>query len=183
MINEVLDLSKIEAGKLDLIVSSTDIPSLLRDVAEGTAHLARDNKNEFTMEIAPSVGRVMIDGKRLRQCVLNLVSNACKFTENGRVALRAWIDGDNNLRIEVEDTGCGIAPDVAERLFQPFVQADASTTRKHEGTGLGLMITRRLAQMMGGDVSFVTELGKGSTFSFRAPAKREAETPAAAVAA
>jgi signal transduction histidine kinase len=173
MINEILDLSKIESGKLILAPSEVDIAAVLQDVIETASYLARDNGNALTLEAAPEVGRIQIDGSRLRQCALNLVSNACKFTENGRVCVRAAIEGDAILRIDVEDTGCGIPAEKAAHLFEAFVQIDSSTTRKHMGTGLGLVITRRLAQMMGGDVSFVSAEGAGSTFTLRTPAARD----------
>ncbi len=168
MINEILDLSKIEAGKLDIMPTDTNIPALLSEVGETVQHLVRDNNNVFAIEIAPGVGHHLLDAKRVRQCALNLIANACKFTTDGAVTVRASIAGAE-LRIDVIDTGCGIAAEQQAALFEPFVQVDQSTTRKHGGTGLGLAITRRLARLMGGDVTLISAAGKGSTFSLILP--------------
>jgi signal transduction histidine kinase len=170
LINEVLDLSKIEAGKMEVVLGAADIREIVADVVQTTAHLAEKNGNIVHAELALDRNVIVTDAAKVRQCLLNLVSNACKFTENGRIAIRARLE-NADLRFEVTDTGCGISEDDAKRLFQPFVQADSSTTRKHTGTGLGLVITQRMARLLGGDVSMISEQGKGSTFSlwFAAP--------------
>jgi signal transduction histidine kinase/ActR/RegA family two-component response regulator len=170
LINEVLDLSKIEAGRMDIAEGPVDAPAVIRDVIETCRHIVEANKSEIIAEIDPAIGVVLSDGTRLRQCLLNLVSNAAKFTTDGKITLRARVQSEGFkefLIVDVQDTGCGIAPEQAKRLFQPFVQADGSFTRKHGGTGLGLVITRKLAELMGGDVTFTSVLGEGSTFSMR----------------
>jgi signal transduction histidine kinase len=186
LINEVLDFSKIEAGKLELTPVATDIPRLIEDVVATTAHLAQAHGNIVDVRIHPALKEVELDGQRLHQCALNLVSNACKFTNNGRVTISVTREADRagaQLQIAVEDTGQGIAPADQERLFQPFVQVDGSQTRKQDGTGLGLVITRRLAQLMGGDVTMESKLGVGSRFTLRvAFADVTAATPKAEAA-
>jgi signal transduction histidine kinase/CheY-like chemotaxis protein len=167
LINEVLDLSKIEAGKMEIAVDRTNVSDVIDDVVSTTTHIAEANGNAVTVEIDPLIGEMMIDGPKFRQCLLNLMSNACKFTNAGKVDLRVGaklVDGALMLEAAVSDTGIGIAPEQAARLFQPFVQADSSLTRAKGGTGLGLVITRRLAQLMGGDVTMNSEAGKGSRF-------------------
>ena len=178
LINEVLDFSKIESGRLELAPTPTDIPALLQDVVATTAHLAAANSNIVDVQIAPSLTMIELDGQRLRQCVLNLVSNACKFTSNGRISIVATLEADRageHLQISVADTGQGITPADQARLFQPFVQADNSATRKQDGTGLGLVITRRLARLMGGDVEMESIVGVGSRFTLRVTALRASD--------
>ncbi len=175
LINEVLDFSKIEAGRMELSESETDVSALLQDVVETTQVIAQQNGNAIDVAIDESVGALVFDAQRVKQCVLNLVSNACKFTKDGRVSIRATIAherGGDMLSIAVVDTGCGITETDQARLFQPFVQADGSSTRKHDGTGLGLAITRKLAQLMGGDVDMESAVGVGSRFTLRIAARR-----------
>jgi signal transduction histidine kinase len=156
LINEVLDFSKIEAGRLELRESETDIATLIEQAAEICAPLAASNNTKIQVAIDDSVGPLMLDGDRLRQCVLNLVSAR---------AVEALV-------VEVKDTGVGISPDHLQTLFQPFVQGDQSASRSTPGTGLGLVITRKLANLMGGDVTVESVLGKGSCFTLRIIAKR-----------
>jgi signal transduction histidine kinase/ActR/RegA family two-component response regulator len=170
LINEVLDFSKIEAGRMDIVESVVDAPALVADVVETCRHIAAANHSSIETAVDPAIGDLLADGARLRQCMLNLVSNAAKFTADGRIDVRLGVEIDGGaefLRFEVADTGCGIAPEQATRLFQPFVQADGSFTRQQGGTGLGLVITRKLAQLMGGDVTFSSDPGRGSTFVLR----------------
>lgn len=167
LINEVLDLSKIEAGRMEVIVDRVNVRDIVTDVIDTTAHIAHANGDVVKVDIDPRLNELMIDGPKFRQCLLNLVSNACKFTSNGEIAVKVDVEHADNsvtVRAVVSDTGIGIAPDQAGRLFQPFVQADSSHTRGKGGTGLGLVITRRLAQLMGGDVTMQSTLGKGSRF-------------------
>jgi signal transduction histidine kinase len=174
LINEVLDFSKIEAGRMEITPAPTDVPALIREAAETASHIAEANGDTISVAIDPAVGAIELDGQRLRQCLLNLLSNACKFTSKGRIDVRAWMEGETDriLCIEVADTGCGITAEQQARLFQPFVQADGSKTRKHDGTGLGLAITRRLAQLMGGDVTMQSTPGEGSRFTLRVSAQQ-----------
>jgi adenylate cyclase len=188
LINEILDLSKIEAGKLQLSLEEVEPATLLRDAAVTAQPLAAKNGNRIEMRFAEELGRMRLDPMRLRQIVLNVLSNACKFTQQGTVTLEASCDGVGEshwLAVSVTDTGIGISPEQLGRLFQEFTQADVSTTRKYGGTGLGLAISRKLARLMGGDIAVESTLGKGSRFTVRIPAwaSASAESVVAAVAA
>jgi signal transduction histidine kinase len=174
MINEVLDLSRIEAGKLDLRPTAIDLHVLLRGAMDTVRPTAAKQRTVCQVNIAPGVETLVADETRVRQCVLNLLSNAAKFTRGGVVALDARacrIGSVPGFAISVRDTGPGISPEQLERLFKPFVQVDASHTRAHDGAGLGLVITQRLARAMGGDVQAHSKLGQGSTFTLYLPAK------------
>jgi signal transduction histidine kinase len=174
LINDILDLSKIEAGKMDLQLEPFDLAALVRDVADTVAPLVQKNNNTLHLELADGLGTVRSDATRLRQCLFNLVSNASKFTERGRVGVsvhRQSTDGGDWLRIQVSDSGIGMTPEQLQKLFQPFTQADTSTTRKYGGTGLGLVITRKICELLGGTVSVQSEPGKGSTFTTLLPAE------------
>jgi signal transduction histidine kinase len=162
LINEILDLSKIEAGKMELSLIPTDLDGLVGDVHTMTATLAAEKGNELVLELA-NLGTADVDDTKVRQCLFNLLSNACKFTNNGTVRLEGYRN-DDVLTFLVQDTGIGMTPEQLGKLFQPFVQADSSTTRKFGGTGLGLTITRELARLMGGDVTVTSIPGVGSTF-------------------
>jgi signal transduction histidine kinase/CheY-like chemotaxis protein len=173
LINQVLDLSKIEAGKLELNPETTNIARLIDEVAGTARPLAQQNQNRLTVECPSDIGPIVVDALRLRQILLNLLSNACKFTKAGEVTLRvATTSADQRQWIEftVVDTGIGMTPEQVGRLFEEFSQADQSTARRYGGTGLGLAITRRLCEMMGGAVEVRSEAGKGSTFTVRLPA-------------
>jgi PAS domain S-box-containing protein len=162
LINEILDLSKIEAGKMELSPIQTDLNALVHEVHTMSAQLASEKNNELIIDVA-DLGFADIDDTKMRQCLFNLLSNACKFTQGGTVRLEGKRIG-NNLQFLIQDTGIGMSQEQIGKLFQPFVQADNSTTRKFGGTGLGLMITRELARLMGGDVTVTSILGIGSTF-------------------
>jgi signal transduction histidine kinase/CheY-like chemotaxis protein len=184
LINAVLDLSKIEAGKMELYLESFEVAPLVRDVAAVLEPLAQKNANRLEVRCAPDVGAMRADLTKLRQALFNLLSNACKFTERGVVSLavtrEATADGAI-VMFAARDTGIGMTPAQLARLFEEFGQADASTTRRYGGTGLGLALSRRLCRMMGGDITVASEPGRGSTFTIRLPAEvREAvrETPA-----
>ncbi|MBT9446321.1 MAG: hypothetical protein IV086_11530 [Hyphomonadaceae bacterium] len=173
LVNDVLDLSKIEAGGLEPLAGTVDVDALVADAIATVTPQARSNGNVISLDAPAPVGIAETDAFRLGQCLLNLLSNAAKFTRDGRISVSARrvtdVDADW-LEFRVADTGIGISAETQARLFQPFVQADASTTRAHGGTGLGLAITRRLAQLLGGDVTLESELGKGSLFTLRVPA-------------
>ena len=162
LINEILDLSKIEAGKMELSLVPTHLDSLVHEVHAMATTLALEKGNEIVLDIQ-ELGNADVDDTKVRQCLFNLLSNACKFTENGTVRLAGSRDGDT-LNFLIQDTGIGMSAVQISKLFQPFVQADSSTTRKFGGTGLGLTITRELARLMGGDVSVTSIPGIGSTF-------------------
>ena len=171
LINEVLDLSKIEAGKLELHPESVDLVPLIDEVIGTARQLAEQNKNRLVVECQESLGPLTVDPMRLRQILLNLLSNACKFTKEGEVALRARkvADGRSWIEFAVSDTGIGMTEEQQQKLFEEFSQADAVTARRFGGTGLGLAITRKLARLMGGDVTVASEPGKGSIFTVRLP--------------
>jgi signal transduction histidine kinase/DNA-binding response OmpR family regulator len=173
LINDILDLSKIEAGKMELHLDGFGIASLIDDVAKTIETLAAKNKNKVVVECAPHIGAMQADQTRVRQALLNLGSNANKFTESGTVTIRAQRQqqaGRDWITIAVSDTGIGMTTEQMGKLFQDFSQADSSTTRKYGGTGLGLAISRRFCQMMDGDITVESELGRGSTFTIRLPA-------------
>jgi signal transduction histidine kinase len=167
----VLDLSKIEAGKLELNPQTVQLAALIEDVVGTARHLADQNKNRLLLEAQENLGALIVDSMRVRQILLNLLSNACKFTKEGAVTLRARkvANGGNWVEFAVTDTGIGMTPEQQAKLFEEFTQADASTAQHFGGTGLGLAITRKLARLMGGDVTVASEPGKGSTFTVRLP--------------
>jgi signal transduction histidine kinase len=175
LINQVLDLSKIEAGKLELSPESVPLGSLIDEVIGTARQLAEQNQNRLLVDAEQNLGTLTVDPMRLRQILLNLLSNACKFTKQGDVTLRARrvADGRDFIELAVVDTGIGMRPEQLSRLFQEFSQAEASTAKKYGGTGLGLAITRKLARMMGGDVIVASEPGKGSVFTVRLPGSAE----------
>src|SRR5581483_833743 len=163
LINDILDLAKIQAGKMVLDVTDFDLPPLLGELREWVDPLVRKGGNTLTVEAAADLGAMHADRTRVRQVLLNLLSNAAKFTAHGAIRLQAERDGDM-IVFRVADTGVGMKPEDVKRLFQPFVQVDSSSTRKHEGTGLGLAICRRLCELMGGSIDVQSELGVGTTF-------------------
>jgi signal transduction histidine kinase len=171
LINQVLDLSKIEAGKLELNPETVALSPLIEEVIGTTRHLAEQNKNRLVVTCEEHIPPLIVDPMRLRQILLNLLSNACKFTKQGEVALRVKkvLDGRDWIELAVSDTGIGMTPEQQARLFEEFSQADAMTAQRFGGTGLGLAITRKLARMMGGDVTVISESGKGSVFTVRLP--------------
>jgi signal transduction histidine kinase len=171
LINQVLDLSKIEAGKLELNPQTVQLGPLIDEVAGTARQLAQQNKNRLIVEVQENLGALTVDPMRLRQILLNLVSNACKFTKEGEVKLRASrvSNGRDWVELSVCDTGIGMTPEQQAKLFEEFTQADATTAQRFGGTGLGLAITRKLARMMGGDVTVASEPGKGSVFTVRLP--------------
>jgi two-component system sensor histidine kinase/response regulator len=182
VINDILDFSKIEAGKLDIEALELDLRNTVEEAAVMLAFQAAAKNLELVVHIHPDVpDRVVGDPQRIRQCLINLISNAIKFTREGEIVIEvsgvAPGDGQQRARFEVRDTGIGIASGTLQNLFQPFVQADSSTTRHFGGTGLGLSIVRRLVQMMGGEVGAQSELNKGSRFWFTLPLPA-AELPA-----
>jgi signal transduction histidine kinase len=172
LINDILDLSKIDAGKMEVHLESIDPAPLIEEIAATIRPLAEKNGNRVEAACATDLGPVHADPKRLRQALLNLASNAAKFTDNGTIRIaggRVSENGRDWTVLSVSDTGIGMTPQQVSRLFQDFVQADASTTRKYGGTGLGLAISRRLCRMMGGDITVESAPGRGSSFTIRLP--------------
>jgi PAS domain S-box-containing protein len=207
LISEILDFSKIEAGRMNFHLETFKIATLLWEVETTVAPAADKNSNQFILEAEEGIDLMHTDLTKVRQCLLNLLSNACKFTEQGKVILKVWQaggDGSNQnidlildpefitvndeeitnsacclpdvpkscstvIIFQVIDTGIGMSPKQLATVFSPFTQADETTTRRYGGTGLGLTITQKLCQMMGGDLSVISELGKGSTFTMKLP--------------
>ncbi len=177
LINGILDLSKIEAGRMDLYVEAYDVRALIDDVVATVAPLVANNGNTLTLDCAADLGTARADVTKLRQTLFNLIGNAAKFTERGTITVRAARRSEGEMEwlvFDVIDTGIGMTAEQLERLFEPFVQADASTTRKYGGTGLGLAISRRFCEMMGGTVTVESAPGAGSTFTVWLPVNVEA---------
>ncbi|HET7250188.1 MAG TPA: response regulator, partial [Gemmatimonadales bacterium] len=185
LINDVLDLSKIEAGRTELFVESFDTGALVKDIATTVRPLLDRNANRLEVHCAADVGTMQSDQTKLRQVLLNLLSNAGKFTERGVIALSVWrvrdADGDW-MNFVVRDSGVGMTDEQIGRVFEAFAQADASITRRYGGTGLGLAITRRFCHMMGGEIAVESRPGAGSTFSVRLPAAMALSEPSAGAA-
>jgi len=173
LINDVLDISKIEAGKMDLFLETIDVPAMVQDVVNTIKPLVQKNGNTLTVECAENLGPMRADATKVRQALFNLLSNACKFTDKGTISLRVSRERTNragHFVFRVSDSGIGMTPEQVSQLFKAFTQADASTTRKYGGSGLGLAITRHFCQMMGGEVTVESEVGKGSAFTVKLPA-------------
>ena len=185
IISDILDLSKIEAGRMELHIETFAVQAMLEDVVATAERLVAQNGNKFEVRAAPELGEMTADLTKVRQILFNLLSNAAKFTERGSVILQVQRgpapvvagaetgdagEGVEGLEFAVSDSGIGMSQEQKDRLFQTFYQGDSSTTRKYGGTGLGLAISRRFAQMMGGEISVQSSLGSGSTFRVRLPA-------------
>lgn len=175
LVSDILDVSRLEAGRLSLTVESISVAALLDEVLAWARPQADARELELSLVIAPGTPeRLQADPLRVAQVVTNLVGNAVKFTDTGQVRLRldpAELTGESALRITVEDTGPGIAPDQLERVFESFTQADGSRTRRHGGAGLGLAICRELIELLGGTLEATSELGTGSTFTATVPVR------------
>jgi signal transduction histidine kinase/ActR/RegA family two-component response regulator len=172
IINDILDLSKIEADKMAIYVERLDVANLLKDVVTTARPLIQQNHNSIEIDLSDDLGVMNSDSTKLRQILLNLLSNAGKFTDHGHITVRATREssaGDEWMCISVTDTGIGISAEQIERLFAEFTQADPSTTRKYGGTGLGLALSRRLCWLLGGDITVTSTFGHGSTFAVRIP--------------
>lgn len=172
LINDVLDLSKIEAGRMELYLETFDVKGLVEATVEAARPLALKNSNALETNLPHSMGKMKADSTKVRQILFNLLSNAAKFTENGTITLSIipqTIHDENWVVFEVRDTGIGMNEETLNKVFLEFVQADASTTRKYGGTGLGLAISRRFCEMMGGEITVSSEVGKGSVFTVRLP--------------
>jgi signal transduction histidine kinase len=172
LIDDILDLSRIEAGKLSLQFADFDIPTVVRDATVVVKPIADKNGNRINVQCTDDLGAMRGDEVRVRQIVVNLLSNACKFTEQGDVNVtvtRELLNDEDWITLSVSDTGIGMSPGHVADLFEEFSQADATTTRRFGGTGLGLAISRRLCRLMGGDIQVSSKLGDGSTFTVRLP--------------
>lgn len=178
LINNILDLSKIEAGRMDLYLEPFEVADLIHEVVTTAQPLVEKNGNRLEVQCTPDVGVMVADLTKVRQAILNLLSNAAKFTENGTVTLtvqRHAADGNDQVSFQVADTGIGMTPAQLQNLFKEFTQADASTTRKYGGTGLGLALSRRFCQMMGGDITATSQVNQGSIFTITLPSEVSAE--------
>jgi signal transduction histidine kinase/CheY-like chemotaxis protein len=172
LINDVLDLSKVEAGKMKLFLETFDVASLVEEVTATAQPLVEKTANSLEVRVAPDVGQIREDVTKVRQVLLNLLSNAAKFTEKGKVTLEVTREADVTgswVVFRVRDTGIGMTPEQTAKLFQAFTQADGSTARKYGGTGLGLALSRKFCVMMGGDINVESAPGRGSTFTARLP--------------
>jgi CheY-like chemotaxis protein/anti-sigma regulatory factor (Ser/Thr protein kinase) len=172
----VLDLSKIEADRMELYPETFGAEAMVRDVAATVEALVTKKKNELVLDLGDGLGEMHTDQTRLRQCLINLLSNAAKFTKKGRITLTVWREQREErdwLAFSVADTGIGMTREQLDKLFERFTQADVSTTRRFGGTGLGLALTRAFARMLGGDVAVESTFGRGSTFTLRVPANLE----------
>ena len=176
LINDILDLSKIEAGKMTVYLENFDVRTVVDEVAAMVEPLVKKNGNRLTLEVTPGVGEMRADVTKVRQTLFNLLSNACKFTDQGMITVKVSRVG-SNVVFDVIDNGIGMTPSQLGRLFQAFSQADASTTKKYGGTGLGLALSRKFCQIMGGDMTVTSESGKGSTFTATIPAEVRENAP------
>jgi PAS domain S-box-containing protein len=179
LINNILDLSKIEAGKMELYLETFDVLPMVQEVVTISQPLLAVKSNTLSVRCDPELGFMHADLTKVRQLLLNLLSNSAKFTEKGKIGLavtRKRVDRTDWLTFEVSDSGIGMTPEQVRNLFQAFSQADASTTRRYGGTGLGLAISKRLSSMMGGDISVRSEAGEGTTFLVQLPAETPAST-------
>jgi adenylate cyclase len=174
LINDILDLSKIEAGRMELHLETFALVPVVKDVAQTIEPMATKSGNRLVIDCSPGLGTIYADQTRFRQAMLNLASNANKFTEKGTITITAHQEQENGcdwITLAVADTGIGMTPDQMSRLFQEFSQASSATASKYGGTGLGLAISRRFCQMMGGDITVESEPGRGSTFTIRLPSE------------
>jgi len=174
LVNDILDLSKIESGRMELFLETVDVCSVVKDVATTVQPLVEKNENRLEVRCPENTGQMNADLTKIRQSLFNLLSNAAKFTKQGKIILEGWretVGSAEWVTFRVMDSGIGMTRQQIERLFHPFTQADASTTRQFGGTGLGLTITRRFCQMMGGDVTVESRPGTGSTFTIHLPAE------------
>jgi signal transduction histidine kinase/DNA-binding response OmpR family regulator len=168
LINEILDLSKIESGHMEIYLEVFDMDALVDEVVTTVQPLVEKNRNQLTVQRDEKLGDIRSDSTKIRQIIFNLISNATKFTENGEISvhlLKQNLDEQDFIKIDVKDTGIGMTHDQLNRIFQPFAQADSSTTRKYGGTGLGLAITQRFCTMLGGEINVTSESNKGTTFT------------------
>jgi signal transduction histidine kinase/DNA-binding response OmpR family regulator len=174
LINDVLDISKIESGRMDLYLENFEFIPILNEIISTIQPLVEKNSNTLIVNCPPDIGVIFADVTKVRQSFFNLISNASKFTENGTITLtiNRYLEAEKEwISMQVQDTGIGMTPEQMAKLFKPFSQADASTTRKYGGTGLGLVITQKFSQMMGGDIGIKSEFGVGTTFTIKLPAQ------------
>ena len=173
IINDILDLSKIEAGKMEFFSQNCNLKTLANEVSETVQPVINKNSNKLKVVLDEDLGSISVDITRLRQVLFNLLSNACKFTENGEITftiMRKTVNQADWINFTISDTGIGMNTDQVEKLFKSFSQVHSSNIQKYGGTGLGLAITKRICEMMGGDIFVESKPGEGSTFSAHLPA-------------
>lgn len=178
LVNDILDLAKIEAGRDYVYLSKLPIKMVVNEAVDLVRHLAKKNNNDIVVEVDQEITEVLSDPGKLRRCLINLLSNACKFTKDGQVTLKVWREGKGKKRFmyfAVSDTGIGMTDEEMSRIFDYFTQADETTTRRYGGSGLGLTITRKMIVLMQGDITVTSEKGKGSTFTIKLPQQIEPE--------
>ena len=173
LINDILDLSKVEAGKMEIFAETFSIEAMVEEALNVVRPLIDKSGNILETNVAPGIGEMQSDLTKVRQCLFNLLSNAAKFTKDGKVAIRAEAEGRDWIVFRVADTGIGLSEEQRQKLFQAFEQADGATSRRYGGTGLGLALTRRFCRMMGGDVEVESQLGEGAVFTIRLPRRIE----------
>jgi signal transduction histidine kinase len=178
LINDILDLSKIEAGRMDLFVETFEVGQMVQDVQAIVQPLMEKNGNALVVDCREDVGTMQADQTKVRQTLFNLLSNAAKFTDHGAITLTVARELDDWLTFAVSDTGIGMTEEQLGRLFEAFSQAEASTRSQYGGTGLGLAISRHFCRLMGGDLTVESVYGEGSTFTVRLPAVVAAPAPA-----
>ncbi len=184
LVNDILDLSKIEAGKMEVELQEFDIKELIEDLRATFKPILFKNKNTLEIDCPDQIGKMRSDPIKVKQCLYNLMSNACKFTHQGRIFLKVKRTNSQpeQISFQVSDTGIGMSPEVQKKVFAPFVQADSSMARKYGGTGLGLALCNHFCRLLGGEILLQSEEGKGSTFTINLPAEavlqEKEETPA-----
>ena len=174
LINEILDLSKVEAGKLEVIPDHISLPDMLDEIAVTIQPLVKQNNNRLVIDCSPTISKIYSDDMKVRQVLINLLGNACKFTENGTISLKAepsTIQSVDHVALSVSDTGAGISKDYIENLFKPFTQGDQSLNKSYGGTGLGLTICQKLSELLGGKITVDSTEGMGTTFTVTLPVK------------
>ena len=179
LVSDVLDLSRIEAGRMDVANAEFAVEDVVREAGDMARGWFVKQTNQFEVKIEGGLGDMVSDKTLLRKCLLNLLSNAAKFTQNGRAALEAFADGETHLTFRVSDTGVGMSHFQLEHIFEPFTQVDAAYARRFSGTGLGLALTRHVLRLLGGEVAVISSIGSGSVFTIRVPRKRAEPATAA----
>ena len=178
IINDILDLSKIEAGKMELIEESLDLHQIIENSVQLVSEKAREHEVAISIEIAENVPNVWADERMIKQVLINLLSNAVKFTPaGGKIAIASWIENDGKLAISISDTGLGISPEDQEQIFDPFVQVDSGLNRKFDGTGLGLPLSMAMVQLHSGTLDLESAVGAGTTVTIRLPHGRLGDDP------
>jgi signal transduction histidine kinase len=168
LINDVLDLSKVEAGRMEVLKSTVHIEEIISEVTQNVAPIMSVKELKLVRDVPPDLPPIVTDRRKLLQILLNLASNAVKFTDRGEIRIRCQT-APSTIELSVSDTGLGIKPEELPLLFQPFSQIDGSLRKRHEGTGLGLYLSARLVTLIGGDLTVASEYGKGSTFTITLP--------------